>query len=248
MFGLHLAYLDESATRNRFFLGAVVMDGDCALALGDELDAVMDRAARDFPIVSRDSELHGHSIFHGKDAWAGLPPRARINVYDRALAAIGSHPVQIYLRGIDIDGQKARYRHPDPPHDVVLQHLLERIDENVPHPVLVIADEVHEHDRTRHRANLRSFRTSGTPGYRSSSLPRIVDTLHYADSKHSRLVQAADLVTYLHVRITCHVNTDPRASRANQMLWGRVRDRVRCASVWHPQGVGAPIPDARRPR
>jgi hypothetical protein len=131
------------------------------------------------------------------------------------MRAIGEHPVEIYLRGINTARQKARYRNPHPPHDVVLQHLLERLDENIPEPVLVIADEVHDHDRTRHRANLRSFRQSGTPGYRSSYLPRILDTLHYADSRHSRLVQAADLVTFMYVRTTRHTESDPRAARAN---------------------------------
>lgn len=231
---MRLAYVDESATADRYYLGAVVVDGDCALSLGSALDAVMAKASTAYLNVASTTELHGHSIFHGKDEWTGMPPRARISVYDQAMRAIGEHPVEIYLRGINTARQKARYHNPHPPHDVVLQHLLERLDENIPEPILVIADEVHDHDRTRHRANLRSFRRSGTPGYRSSYLPRILDTLHYADSRHSRLVQAADLVTFMYVRTTRHIESDPRAVRANAKLWDRVADRLTHAYVWHP--------------
>lgn len=49
--------------------------------------------------------------------------------------------------------------------------------------------------KARYHANLRSFRGSGTPGYRSSNLSRILDTLHYVGSRRSRLIQATDLVT-----------------------------------------------------
>jgi hypothetical protein len=184
--------------------------------------------------VSVTTELHGHSIFQGKEDWSGMAPRARIAIYDQAMQAIARHDVEIYIRGVHRARLVARYAQPLPAHDVALQHLLERIDESATEPVLVIADEVHEHDRTRHRINLREFRRSGTPGYRSSRLTKIVDALHYTDSRHSRLIQAIDLVTFLYVRRQCVSESDPRAKRANDLLWSRVQGRVRTASGWTP--------------
>jgi hypothetical protein len=46
---------------------------------------------------------------------------------------------------MDVAGQRVRYQVPDPPHKVVLQHLLERVDECVTgltEYALVIADKV----------------------------------------------------------------------------------------------------------
>ena len=61
--------------------------------------------------------------------------------------------------------------------------------------VLVIADEVD--GQARHHADLSSYREVGTTGYRHRKLTRIVDTLHFAPSHASRLVQAADVITFL---------------------------------------------------
>jgi hypothetical protein len=143
---MRLAYVDESATADRFFLGAVVVDGDCALSLGNELDAVMAKASTAYPQLEHTSELHGHSIFHGKDEWKGMAPRARISVYDQVLRATGEHP----------------------------------------------------------------------------------------DSRHSRLIQAADLITFMYVRITRHTESDPRAAHANARLWSRVSPLVVHDFTWRP--------------
>lgn len=109
----------------------------------------------------------------------------------------------------------------------MLAHLLERIDDcalEQDQLALVIADEVSEQDNYRH--DLWSYQRSGTWGYRSSKLIRIVDTIHFAPSSASRLVQAADLIAYMARRIGTHIETDERAKRANAALWERIRPKI----------------------
>ncbi|WP_431915639.1 DUF3800 domain-containing protein [Micromonospora wenchangensis] len=96
---------------------------------------------------------------------------------------------------------------------------------------LVIADEVP--DQAGHRADLDRYRVSGTGGYRSRRLTRIVDTLHFAPSHVSRLVQAADLVTYLFQRLELP-GTDPRTARVNEQLWSLVEPRRYHSWCWDP--------------
>jgi hypothetical protein len=84
---MRLAYVDESYTKDYYFLGAIVVDA-CASSLGHALDDVVETASRAHGSVDPDAELHGHSIFHGKGVWASMPPRSRISVYDQALQAI----------------------------------------------------------------------------------------------------------------------------------------------------------------
>jgi hypothetical protein len=144
--------------------------------------------------------------------------------------------VKIILRGVDVERLRQRYARPEDPHTVVLGHLLERISECAERHdeyALVIADEVDE--QARHRSDLSIYRMTGTGGYRSSRLPRIVDTLHFAPSQASRLVQAADMIVFLHRRMELHRTGDKRALRANHALWARVEPRVVHRHCWQPQ-------------
>lgn len=97
---------------------------------------------------------------------------------------------------------------------------------------LVIADEVGE--PARHRADLAAYRQDGTWGYRATKLTQIIDTLHFAPSDTSRLLQAADLVVYLHRRMVTHTEPSDKARRANERLWSHVEPKVVHQWCWHP--------------
>jgi hypothetical protein len=231
---VRLAYLDESYNDAYYVMAAVVVNDRSARPLETALDRVVAEAISF--TGNEDAELHGHALFHGRDDWLDVPVRARINIYGKAMRAIGEHDVLVLLRGLD----RVRHADRDGPqprdaHDVVLQHVLERLDaygRRCSEPVLVIADEIHTHER--HRADLAFFRQAGTPGYRSSRLDHILDTLHFAPSRHSRLLQAVDLVAFLHLRRHAHREQDPRAAQANDRLWSYVAPRVRDSGFWPP--------------
>ena len=229
-----LAYVDESYTDNHFFLGVVVVDGESAARLERTLNDIVASYAGQFGL-SPDTELHGYELFQGEKAWSAVPTRVRINVYARAMNAIGASGARVILRGMDCKRQRERYKYPDPPHEVVLGHTLERINALARgrHDwALVLADEVHTDER--HRTNFRDFRRTGTPGYLSSKLPRLLDTIHFGPSHFSRGLQAADLVTFMHRRRQVHTETDARAARANEQIWSGVANAIEHEWYWQP--------------
>jgi hypothetical protein len=232
--GLLLAYVDESYSPDWFSLGAVLGDGVAVRRIEAGLDAVMAQYHGRFDLGAG-TELHGYPMFQGVGAWRRVPARVRINVYAGAMRVVGESGARVILRGIDVARQKARYAHPHPPHEVALGHLLERIDSasdaRGAH-TLVLADEVHNSER--HRTNFRDFRTGGTPGYRSSTLSRLLDTIHFAPSHHSRLLQAADLVTFLYRRRCTHVEGDERARAANDLIWSHIEPVIEHEHCWEP--------------
>ncbi|RCV52373.1 hypothetical protein DEF23_00555 [Marinitenerispora sediminis] len=117
----------------------------------------------------------------------------------------------------------------------MLQHVMEQVNSFAraeKEHVLIIADEVADQDD--HRQKLWEYKRDGTPGYQSSKLDRIVDTIHFAPSKASRLLQAVDLIAFLHRRRETHVETDDRARRVNDRLWSHVKIRVQHEHVWLP--------------
>lgn len=232
-----LAYVDESYDAGHYWIAAVVCPEAVVVPLTEALDAVVAKASRSYTGIGLNAELHGHALFHGKEDWVPVAtmPRVRIGVYNEAFEVIGAHDVRIIIRGVDIARLKARYVYPDHPHSVVLAHLLERVDEHAERQnelVIVIADEVD--DAAEHRRNLWFFQRYATSGYRARQLTRIVDTIHFAPSKSSRLLQAADLVAYLHFRRRSGVETDARAVRANDALWDRISQRIGHLNCWTP--------------
>lgn len=234
---MRLAYLDESYNDAYYVIAALVVNDRSARPLETALDRVA-AAAVFFTGNNEDAELHGYTLFHGREDWSGVPLRPRINVYSQAMRAIGEHDVIVLLRGLDRARYAARYgSEAGDPHDVVLRQVLERLDaygRRCSEPVLVIADEIHSHER--HRTDLAFFREAGTPGYRSSRLNHIVDTLHFAPSRHSRFLQAVDLVAYLHLRRHSGHDRDPRAVEVNDLLWRHITPRVRDSGFW-PTGT-----------
>ena len=181
--------------------------------------------------------------FHAGGAWSGVPVRARVGVFDDVIEAVAAQDVRVITRAMDVVGQRARYSSPDPPHTVVLQHLLERVDEcatAMGEYALVIADEVD--GQAKHRADLSSYREVGTTGYRHRKLTRIVDTLHFAPSHASRLVQAADVIAFLYRRSFTHEETDERSRKAKIAMWRRLQPRVQHELCWFPSPTGASRP------
>lgn len=231
-----LAYADESYDSRWFAMAALIADGPATVALSAELNKVAGAAAKAYGL-SRDVEFHGHEIFHAKGAWSAVPPRARIGVFDDVVEAVAAQDVRVIARAMDVVGQRFRYAYPDPPHTVVLQHLLERIDEcatSLGEYALVIADEVD--GQAQHRADLSTYREVGTRGYRQRKLTRIVDTLHFAPSHASRLVQAADVVAFLYRRTFTHQEPDERSRKAKIAMWSRLAPRVHHELCWFPAG------------
>ncbi|MEU0660695.1 DUF3800 domain-containing protein [Streptomyces lavendulocolor] len=233
-----LTYVDESHSRKLYFLGALMCPDTEAISLAEALDDVVLKAHESFGKIPADAELHGYDIFHAKRVWQHLydKPRARIGIYNNALQAIADHDVKIIVRGVDLVGLKRRYgSNHDHPHSVLLNFLLEDIDQYATRHnerALIIADECDGQDQ--YRQELRHYRTFGTWGYRARKITTVVDTMHFASSAASRLLQAVDLIAFLHHRIQSGQDTDPRAKRASEAAWNRIESKVYHRNTWWP--------------
>lgn len=239
---MHLAYLDESYNDRYYWLGALVVPERGLRPITEELDQVVADVRTTYGGISESAELHGHDLFHGSAEWDAfkLMPRVRVGVYAKVLRVLAQNDVHVLLRGVDRKRLVRRYYWPDHPHSVALEHLLERVDECAEHelggdPMLVIADEIDQADR--YRRHLWHFQRHATGGYRARRLEFIVDTIHFAPSRASRLLQAADMVVYLHQRIFNRrlLRSAPdRADRANERLWDIINPRIHHSHCWYP--------------
>jgi Protein of unknown function (DUF3800) len=232
---VRLAYVDESYTARYYSVAAVVAHDISAPVLERELERIARDAWREhLPAAAWPLELHGYPMFHLEGEWEPLKarPRAAIAIYNQAMRAIGAQDVAVFLEGLDCTTGED---FPCPPHQLVLQRLLERLDAFagiVGEPILVICDEIEEPSRqlssqhNHYRDLLTTYREQGTPGGRCSTLPHVLDTVHFAPSRHSRLLQAADLVAFLHRRRITVTETDPRSVQAIQRLWDHLAPKI----------------------
>ncbi|MBO0822436.1 MAG: DUF3800 domain-containing protein [Actinobacteria bacterium] len=232
-----LAYLDESYTKERYYVGAVLVPDAAAGPLTKSLDEIVTRVAAEERGLTSETELHAHELVTGKRSWAALRPkmRARIGVYHDAIQTIVDHETTVIVSGVDITRLHRRYSSPDHPHSIALAFLAERIDEEAEsrgERALLIADEVDQHDV--YRRDLWGYQRNGTWGYRARTLHHVVDTMYFAPSNASRLLQAADLTTYLYRRRDAHTETDARAEREWGALWDRLQPVVRRSRCWCP--------------
>ncbi len=224
---MRLAYIDESVTTTHCFVGAILVGDRSAGELARSLDEIAAQAQINFlPGAAKPPELHAHPMFHGKGEWQPLKNkvRARVSIYEKSMRAIGQQDVKIFVHGLDIAAHKSRYgKLANPVYDTCLFRMLERVDEfvNLKNEKVLIISDIVDH-RNRLRSDLRKFKESGTIGYRPSKLAHIIDTMHFAPSDHSRLIQAIDLIVFLRNRMQSFPGADPREVVARERMWGTV--------------------------
>lgn len=236
--GLLIAYLDESFTKDFFCFAAVLADEHAIRDLSRELDAVIASACVDFGL-SPDAEIHGYPMFHGLHEWAHMGVRSRVWVFERVIDAILATNVTLLLRGThssrlierqDLKAYPVRYTR----EQVCFQHILQRIEavalkQNT--HALVIADD--RDDRDSHRTHFASYKSFGTPGeYMSTRLDRILDTVYFAPSHPSRLLQAADILAFTYRRW----NTQQEPDHRSQLVMDRLRDKITSSQKLHSPG------------
>ncbi|GIH51624.1 hypothetical protein SAMN05421833_12938 [Microbispora rosea] len=89
-----LAYVDESYTRNRYSMVALLVPDVQAISLTRALGEVVAGAAQAYEVVLP-AELHGTDLLHGNRGWAPIVQmrRAAVGVYHAAFLAIADHEV-----------------------------------------------------------------------------------------------------------------------------------------------------------
>jgi hypothetical protein len=230
-----ISFLDESYTQDRYYIAAFIIESrEMALLRAAVADAAA--YAEGFG-VPPGAELHAHEIMSGKGSWAALrgQHRSAIAIYQRALTNVAGLPGIVCVRGVDIPRLRARYRYPDPPHRIVLQHVLEEVSacgRRQGRQVRVVADELPDQDS--HTTEVETYRQLGTIAGRPARLAHIETPITFACSATTPGLQVADLIAYLYRRYDGHVEKDPRTRAEVEKLWQTLAPVTGVARVWTP--------------
>lgn len=119
----------------------------------------------------------------------------RLQVLDQLLAIIARDDVlRVYVRIIP-----GNITHTSmPPDEIAFMYLVEKVDalfkEN--HSLGMMFGDYDEPVIGSTVASLSQFREGGTSWSRSKEIDNIIDTVHFARSHHSRMIQLADVYLY----------------------------------------------------
>lgn len=215
---MYLLFVDESGTHggtDPFVLGGLAIHEDDASHLQDELDKLVIRVLGRVPLNLDEYELHAHELRNAKkpksatakaSIWANIDRQIRLRLLSEAYALIvGYQPVNPDLApalfGIavernfhnewsPIEHERFAYEVLLGKFDVMLKTL--RIQKNLPNRGLVIHDRrvVAEQDIQGWVSTWRST------AERIGQLRNLADVPLFSDSRATRLLQAADLVSY----------------------------------------------------
>jgi hypothetical protein len=224
-----VSYMDETHNAEAYWICGLVVHVDEIEAARDALLEVADRAASNWSLPAR-PELHGYDLFQNEGDFEGIPPRARVGIYADALDAIVAAKPRVVLRGVR--RKKIKYSNP---HRLAWRYAIESVDElKGDAPILVVADE-HAETEEALRGDIRSYIEHNTGGWKPRAIENVLPELRFLDSKTNPLLQAADLVAYLHQRrFNFPVEANPYSQRAREMLWAKISPCVAVLNIWDP--------------
>ncbi|WP_460755197.1 DUF3800 domain-containing protein [Myceligenerans cantabricum] len=233
-----IAHVDESYEGDLYCIGAAVAEQRVWETVEDGFEKLR-QLNNDLHGTPLDAEFHAHCIMNGRADWKPLRGRHReaTQLYKSALEVARDANVTYILRGMNVARQKARYRYPNPPHSVVLGHLLERINDYAKattpgEQCIVVADDIAS--KQAHLREFEEYQRIGTGGYRTSRLEQISAPFTFSDSRRVDGIQVADLGAYIFRRHSDPTPVHPKAKKAQRMLWTVIAETCTHSNIWLP--------------
>lgn len=148
----------------------------------------------------KETEFHGKDLFHGKGNFRKYKLDKRIELLNELGDFIVNNDIAIRLVCIDVNKHRKKYTAPDPEYRLGLMLFLERASdllEKEDSLGLVFGD--YEQDEiTNSILDFSHFKHSGkTKMYLGRPLGRLIDTIYFTHSHHSRFLQLADVILFL---------------------------------------------------
>ncbi len=198
---MYLFYVDESGDPNawdsqdNFVLGGIAVHEGQVHRLSDELDAVQKAF---FPVIAVPLEFHAHRIHSGRDRFRAMSPECRADLLNAAydvIAGAGFPNVVAFISAIHVSAVTSPQQAlSDCLEDICHRFntfLVRQFSAGHPDKGLLIMDESGREPRVREL--MAEFDQRGT---RWGYLGNIIDVPYFADSKHTRLLQLADLLAF----------------------------------------------------
>jgi hypothetical protein len=216
-----IAYFDEVKyepdRQPYYWLGAIIADAESIWRLENAV-AELSMECFGTPTMSRETEFHACELFHRKRNFKGWSDvKKRIGVLEKLLEILDS--VELGKVEIRVEPQKMVKSDFEEMAFVFLVEKVESYLHQAKSPGIQVSKKFSE--------MLSQCRAEGTPYQFGKSLKYLIDTVHFTNSHHSRMLQLADL--YVWISQLCTVGDDKRSPQAELIQF--VRDKT---NIWSP--------------
>ncbi len=226
---MHLCYFDENKhgpDNPHFFIGGLLIPDKKAL----DFESTLNQIAFNFfgaRSLIQANEFHGKELFHGKGNAKGRKLEERVQVFQDVATFVTNNQIPVRMVCINVDRHKSKYQYPMPAYRLGLMLILERFSEYLDKADdlgLVFGD--YEADEvTGAVVDFSEYKSQGkTPMYFGRPLGRLLDTVYFTQSHHSRFLQVADLLIYMAGRYENRNDIPDRwHEKEVQAAWGKIK-------------------------
>jgi len=199
---MHLCYFDEnkhSPDDPHFFIGGLLIPDGKAI----EFESTLSQIAFNFfgsRSLTVTNELHGKDLFHGKGNAKGRKLDERVQVFQDVATFVVKNQIPVRLVCINVMRHRSKYIYPMPPYRLGLILILERFCEylETAHDLGLVFGDYEADEVTSAVVDFSEYKSQGkTPMYFGRPLGRLLDTVYFTHSHHSRFLQVADLLVYM---------------------------------------------------
>ena len=197
---MHLIYYDEvkyeSGRQPAHWFGGVAIHTD---DIGGVEAAVNELSREVFgtSLLTPNTEFHAKDIFHGKKNFKGADFDKRLEILEKLVEITASDCVHsIYSR---VEPEKVRFiSKTSEVEELTFMYFIEKVDEFLRsrQSYGMLIGDFDEPNIGPSVANLSKFRQDGTKFTHGREITQLLDTVHFAKSHHSRLIQIADVDLY----------------------------------------------------
>lgn len=205
---MHLLYYDEvkydPPNQESYWLGGLAIPH----ALVPEIEASVNEIAEKAfgtGLLTKESELHGIELCRGSGNFKGRDFKERIAFLESLLAIIAREDIfriRVKINPVNITDSS------DKPSEIAFMFFVECADALLreKNSLGMLFGDYDEPNIGTSVATLSEFRRGGTRWARAKSIERLIDTVHFAKSHHSRMIQLADIFLYCN-QFCQHANT-----------------------------------------
>jgi hypothetical protein len=196
---VHLIYYDEvkysPPEQPSYWLGGVCVSHELVPEIEAQISAIAERAFGS-AVLSKETEIHGIELCRGNGNFKGRNFGERLELLKELLAIIAREEVML----IRVKINPANITHSsDSPADIAFMFFVEQSDEllRTKSTLGMLFGDYDEPAIGTSVANLSEFRRGSTRWARGKGIGNLIDTVHFAKSHHSRMIQLADVHLYV---------------------------------------------------
>jgi hypothetical protein len=199
--GMHFIYFDENKHSEEspyFYIGGILVPKDQLL----DVENLLSRIQHNFfgsSVLIKDTEIHGKELWHRKGVFKKFKASERIQLLDDLVSVVVEHQIPVRLVMIDVAHHRKKYRYPEPEYRLGLMLFLERVcdylDKHSTHGM--VFGDYEKDEISRSIIDFSQFKMDGRTEMYGRGIDRLIDTIYFTQSHHSRFLQLADVIVYL---------------------------------------------------